>query len=536
MIATTPINIEQLKNDLSLHSDRQFVKYLIDGLTYGFDTGIKVLPQKSLICNNLKSALQEPDVVTELINTEVQKGYVMGPFRESPFKLFRISPIGIATGKYSGKKRLIVDLSAPHDDGEHDSINNLIDKDEFSLKYVRIDDAMNTLLDLGAGSWMCKFDIADAFKIIPMDPAIWHLYGIKWEGQYYFFKRLTFGCRSSPKIFDTLSRALCWIAQHKYKINHILHLLDDFLTIDDPQCIKERNMAALSHLFGSLAVPISTKKTVGPVHVIEYLGIILDSVKMEARLPADKLTRITEIIDTYMGRKSITKRELLSLLGHLNFACKVIIPGRSFVSHMIDLSTKVTKMTDYIHLSEMVCKELKMWKLFLSQWNGVALFLENNVTLAHDMHLFTDASSTCGFGGYFKGKWFMGEWPVEIQQLNNKSVSMALLELYPIVIASLLWGASWSRKRICFHCDNLATVHILSKRRSKTPMIMKLMRRLTWLAAKHNFFIYSKHIPGVQNDISDALSRFQVNRFRQLAPEAEWLPHPIPNFSEVTLL
>jgi hypothetical protein len=47
--------------------------------------------------------------------------------------MYRVSPIGIVEGKYSGKKRLIVDLSSPHDSEEHSSINNLIDKEQCSL-------------------------------------------------------------------------------------------------------------------------------------------------------------------------------------------------------------------------------------------------------------------------------------------------------------------------------------------------------------------------------------------------------------------
>ena len=61
------------------------------------------------------------------------------------------------------------------------------------------------------------------------------------------------------------------------------------------------------------------------------------------------------------------------------------------------------------------------------------------------------------------------------------------------------------------HCDNLSTVCIINKGRSHAQPIMKLMRRLTWCAAKGNFVIIAKHIPGIHNDIADALSRFQIS-------------------------
>ena len=39
----------------------------------------------------------------------------------------------------------------------------------------------------------------------------------------------------------------------------------------------------------------------------------------------------------------------------------------------------------------------------------------------------------------------------------------------------------------------------MKKDRSKVTDIMKPMRKLTWLAAKHNVTIYSEHIPAVIN-------------------------------------
>jgi hypothetical protein len=74
------------------------------------------------------------------------------------------------------------------------------------------------------------------------------------------------------------------------------------------------------------------------------------------------------------------------------------------------------------------------------------------------------------------------------------------------------------KKRIVFHCDNESTVHIINKGRSKVQDIMKLMRKLTWLSATNNFTFSSKHIPGVKNVISDALSRFDFQTFRKVAP------------------
>ncbi len=163
-------------------------------------------------------------------------------------------------------------------------MNELIDKDEFSLSYVTIDQAIKLIKTLGRGSSLMKVDIRDAFKQIPIREELWPFHGIKWNDKYYFYTRLVFGSRSSPRIFDSLSCAICWILQNNYGIKHVLHLLDDFLGVEPPTVDADRTMEILLYVFSLLGVPLSPSKTVGPTPELEYLGIILDSMRMEARL------------------------------------------------------------------------------------------------------------------------------------------------------------------------------------------------------------------------------------------------------------
>ena len=267
----TPICASTLENELRGHPDPSFVRYLVSGLRKGFHTGVSASNLPILHCRNLLSARNDPTTVTTILNSELSKGYIMGPFNIPPFIQYRISPLGGGEHKYSGKKRLIVDLSAPHDNPCHQSINDLISKQDFSLSYVKIDDAIKIIQSLGHGSWLCKFDIEDAFKLLPIHPDLWHLYGIEWQGRYYFYTRLTFGSRSSPKIFDTLSQAICWIASHNYGITSILHMLDDFLTVDPPEFDANKTMELLRMIFNRLKIPLSEHKTVGPSRKLQYL-------------------------------------------------------------------------------------------------------------------------------------------------------------------------------------------------------------------------------------------------------------------------
>ena len=57
---------------------------------------------------------------------------------------------------------------------------------------------------------------------------------------------------------------------------------------------------------------------------------------------------------------------------------------------------------------------------------------------------------------------------------------------------------------------------------------MNLIRKIVLTTATHDFQVSFKHIPGVCNAISDALSHLQVQLFRQLAPQADPEPTELP--------
>ena len=80
----------------------------------------------------MRSTIFHTEHVADLIDVELRKGYLYGPFDSIPFSEYRINPIGVVESKYSNMKRLIVDLSAPHENPEHPSLNELICKEEYS--------------------------------------------------------------------------------------------------------------------------------------------------------------------------------------------------------------------------------------------------------------------------------------------------------------------------------------------------------------------------------------------------------------------
>lgn len=244
---------------------------------------------------------------------------------------------------------------------------------------------------------------------------------------------------------------------------------------------------------------------------------------MEARLPSDKLVKILETLAEFHHKKKCTKREMLSLVGRLSFACKVVPAGRFFLRRLIDTAHKVQNLNYHIYLNADTHADLRWWEEFLTTWNGKSLFLESTWSSPEVTHLYTDAAGSIGYGAYYDGRWFNGSWPSEL-----RSFSIVWKELFPIFLACTIWGQFWQKKRICFHCDNQAVVEIWRKGSTKDQAVMALVRKTFLAAARNNFTLRISHIPGTNNIIADSLSRLQVQRFRQLAPQAETQAEILP--------
>lgn len=145
------------------------------------------------------------------------------------------------------------------------------------------------------------------------------------------------------------------------------------------------------------------------------------------------------------------------------------------------------------------------------------------MSAATDLEVTSDAAGSFGFGAYFQQEWFSGAWaPCQSGQ------SIAYKELFPIVIAAHVWGPSWTRQHVLFRSDNEAVVNILVTRTSKVAGLMFLVRKLLLAAARFSFTFTAQHVPGIHNQIADALSRFHWQEFRRLAPEAQCSPVAIP--------
>ena len=96
----------------------------------------------------------------------------------------------------------------------------------------------------------------------------------------------------------------------KEGVDIIYHYLDYFAVLGPPSSEEcENSLQKLKLVCEDLGVPLAAEKQAGPSMCIKFLGIIIDTVKQELRLPRDKLDRLLAGIQQWQARKSCMREE-----------------------------------------------------------------------------------------------------------------------------------------------------------------------------------------------------------------------------------
>ena len=174
------------------------------------------------------------------------------------------------------------------------------------------------------------------------------------------------------------------------------------------------------------------------------------------------------------------------MIGILNHACKVVRPGHSFLRRMIDLlrcphaRRTGRRPARHVCLNRGFRSDLLWWTAFVVQWNIVAIVAPHDSCGAHVV--ISDTSGSWGCAAWSGREWFQLEW-------DNQShhFGIAVKELIPIIIASVVWGESWKGHLVRCRCDNQAVVAALSSRSSTEANIMHMLRCLFFVEAHFQF-------------------------------------------------
>lgn len=124
-------------------------------------------------------------------------------------------------------------------------------------------------------------------------------------------------------------------------------------------------------------IPIAENKTFSPHSTMTFVGISLDTLRMEPSLPLGKQCKAKILLSNFLGRHSCKLRELQSLIGFLSFCYSVIINGRAFLRRFIDLTIGIPQPHFHVSLTKAVKADRHLWLSFLEQYNRKSMFIHD---------------------------------------------------------------------------------------------------------------------------------------------------------------
>lgn len=357
---------------------------------------------------------------------------------------------------------------------------------------------------------------------MPIHPLDVHLFGFFWRDKFYLDKCLPMGCSISCALFERFSSAIQHALISKFSFSLVSHILDDFIFVsphDSLLCQQQLDtFFAVSKYAG---IPIKSSKTVLPSTSVPIHGILVDTVRMQARLPEDKLKRLFDLVSSFSRKRSARLKLCQSLLGHLSFACRVISPGRPFLRRMFNLLKGHTNPNHFIRIPHHVRSDCHVWQLFLASFNGISIIAPLEPLDSVRIQLFSDASDW-GCSTVYGPRWFQLLWP---NSWRSKHINIR--EFIPIYLALDTWGPLLRNSCLTFRCDNRAVVDVINSGTTRDTDMLVILRAITLLALRLNIQLCSLHFPGKLNTVADYLSRTQADAVFLRAAKLHEAPTPL---------
>ena len=211
--------------------------------------------------------------------------------------------------------------------------------------------------------------------------------------------------RSAPLIFTAVADALQYMML-KHRATFVDHYVDDFIIVGPPGSgVCAHNIRVMHDTCRASGIPVEEEKSEGPATTITFLGIEIDTVAMETRLPQDKLDQLKEVLSIWRGKKVFRKRDLLSITGSTSHACKAVRSGRAFIRKLIDLSKTAKLPYHHIRLNRAARSDIEWWYRFADKWNGVSILRTHarehpHVTIVSDASGSGDVGCSGTTGGF----------------------------------------------------------------------------------------------------------------------------------------
>jgi hypothetical protein len=516
----TPIDVDQFESLLDTHPNRSLIRSISRGLREGFwpwaDTSDPSLPET---WDNSFRLIDDPakiQFVHEQRDKEIALDRFSPPFGPDLLPAMYAVPIGVVPKPHSTKLRLVVDHSAePH------SLNGMIPKDSVTVP-------LDNLHDLGSRLrtarrlhgqhtrfHVFKSDVSQAYRRIPLHP-LWQIRQVLRIGDRFHVDRCNnFGNRGAGGLWGSFIGLVTWAAIHIEGINDLLTYVDDCFSWDfadnllyyEPyDTFYPAKQTRLLQLWDSIGLPHEKEKQVFG-ETLTIIGLEVDPNAMTITMPAQARSDLITAIRAFArpGQRR-PLREFQQLGGWINWALNAFPLLRPGLSLLYSKMAGKQVALQPIWVSVSLCRELSWLADHLQSSDGIRM-LESDEWGSDDadITLYTDASLV---GMSFWSPFFSEGFQSPLTNVDHYGIFFyeALA-----VLSALDWAANndlASPHRVAIFSDNSNTVDMFNSLRAQpylNPILLTAVDILRSRAVELRVY----HIPGEQNVVADALSRFR---------------------------
>ena len=374
-----------------------------------------------------------------------------------------------------------------------------------------------------------QLDVTDAFLSVAINLEFQKYFCFMMNGVVYMFLRIPFGLTTAPWVFSRIMRPIKNCLRLKGVI--VNSFIDDFIIMAITSALTALHTRWTENLLVYLGFQINQEKSSKvPVQQIEYLGILLNLRTLTLALPADKVLKILNLTQVFSQRITVTRRELESLVGFLNFAHPLIPLGRM---HVLPLIQWMNSHTSPQSRDKRVFTN-SLLKQALNPFRDPK-FLQVPVSFQKfetALDIMTDASEYAwsGVAQPFRIQDFWTPW--------ERSQSINWKEIKAIYYTVLFCRDSLSGRAIRVLTDSMVAVYCLKRMGSlRSPTLSSLLRELLLLCHDHSIVLVPAHIEGSLNVLADQGSR--IGPFKTewcLDPDSfSWIFQQFPCSPEVDL-
>ena len=270
-------------------------------------------------------------------------------------------------------------------------LNNFVPYAHFKMEGLK--DVKNILKE---GDWMCKLDLRDAYFSVPLNPKSRKLVRFTWKGVLYEFLCLGFGLSPAPRIFTKLMK-IPIIILRKLGIRLVIYLDDMLLMASSKEDLIMARDTAM-YLFHHLGLTLNLEKSVlEPKRILEFLGVMVDSLNMTFSLSEKKREKLRLLCSTVLSLPEIKVRKLCSLIGKLRSTAPAVVPAPLQIRYLqqVLISAQARGLTyeSMVPIPELGKTELKWWINNLFLLEGAPLKIH-----PPDLVICSDAAKTGGWG------------------------------------------------------------------------------------------------------------------------------------------